>query len=165
MNWFSYVALLATLLPGLIDCQSAAVAIEGYQTASSHRLVNAVVHPVAAAEDNETGGEASTPLSDDDEEKLTIKTIMQQAHKSGLLKKVATGKASDAEIAKLHKFYSAMPELAPPQGEEKSWQEKTATLIKASKAAVDKDPAAGALLKSATNCAACHQVHKPNDND
>lgn len=146
MNWCFNVTLLVTLLAGLVDCRSAAFASDGLAT---------------------NGGTANraTALLSDDEEKLTISKIMKLAHKSGLLKKVATGKASDEEITELHKFYAAMPELAPPKGEKKSWQEKTTALVEASQAAVDKDPQAGAMLKAATNCAACHQVHKPNDND
>jgi len=137
MNWCFHVALTATFLCGIVCCQN----------------------PVSGFEHNVPQAPESAVLADDDE-KLTIKKIMELAHKSGLLKKVATGKASDAEITELHDFYLAMPSLKPPQGEAESWKEKTAALIEASQAAVDKDPNASALLNSATNCAACHEAHK-----
>jgi len=164
MNWCSSLVVLATLFAGPIDCQSAVLTIKIGETPGSRILPSAAVRRGDPVNSSSIAAGAIAPLSDD-EEKLTISKIMKQAHKSGLLKKVATGKASDTEIAELHKLYSTMPKLTPPKGEEKSWQEKTAALIAASKAAVDKKPKAGALLKSATNCAACHQTHKPNEND
>jgi len=148
MNSCFNLALIATLLSGLSCCLNPATGFEHTSMQISERSSAAV------DSDGPTG-----PLSDDDE-KLTIKKIMKLAHKDGLLKKVATGKATDPEIAELHKFYLAMPDLTPPKGDEKSWKDKTAALIEASQAAVDKDPKASALLKSATDCAACHKVHK-----
>jgi mono/diheme cytochrome c family protein len=99
-------------------------------------------------------------LTPEDEKPPTIKKIMQLAHKEGLLKKVATGKASDAEKQDLLKYYQAMPNQKPPRGEEKSWAEKTASLIEAAQAAVNNDADAGSKLKSASNCAECHNAHK-----
>lgn len=152
MKWFPLVAVLALFMTGLTRSQSVA---NGSEFASAHAIDSS---SKAASPD---GGSPATALSaEDEEEKLTIKKIMKLAHKSGLLKKVATGKATDPEIAELHKFYLAMPKLAPPNGEDESWKKKTAALVEASKAAIDKDPNASALLKSATDCAACHKVHK-----
>jgi cytochrome c553 len=113
-----------------------------------------------ATESNGPIFKTQTSVSSEDDEELTIKKIMKRAHKSGLLKSVATGRATDAEIAQLHHYYQAMPKLSPPNGEEKSWKKKTEALIEASRAAIDKDPNAGQMLKSATDCAACHDVHK-----
>ena len=75
MNWCFNVALTATFLCGFACCQNPATGFE---------------HTVSQAPE-------TASLADEDE-KLTIKKIMKLAHKSGLLKKVATGKASDAEI-------------------------------------------------------------------
>jgi hypothetical protein len=106
---------------------------------------------------------AATAIADDDEpkKKLTIKEIMDVAHKKGLIKKVATDKASNEEKKKLHDLYTQMAKLKPPKGDQKSWESKTKALVKAAKAAVDKDATFKAKLKAASNCANCHNVHKP----
>ncbi len=41
-----------------------------------------------------------------------------------------------------------------------SWKSKTTALIKAAQLAVDGKKGAGAALKKAANCKACHNVHK-----
>ena len=116
----------------------------------------------AAFPDGTANGKNAASLSSaaDEQEKLTIKTIMKLAHKSGLLKKVATGKSTAEETAQLLEYYTAMPDLKPPRGAEESWQEKTEALVAAAKAAADNAPNAGNLLKTSTNCAACHDIHK-----
>lgn len=91
----------------------------------------------------------------------TIKSIMKVAFKDGLARKVATGGASDAEKAELLKLSQSLAKLQPPQGEADSWKEKTTALIAAAQAAVKGDPEAPALLRTSTNCMACHAVHKP----
>ena len=105
---------------------------------------------------------ASLTFSDDDppKEKLTIKVIMKEAHKDGLIKKVATGKASEKETKRLHELYTEMAKLSPPKGDKKSWDEKTKALVDSAKAAVDKDPKFKTKLKNASNCSACHKIHK-----
>lgn len=95
------------------------------------------------------------------ETKFTIKQIMDLAHKKGLTKKVATGKATAIETKQLHTLYKAMSKLSPPQGDKKSWDAKTKALVEAAKAAVDKKVDYKTKLKTASNCAACHKIHKP----
>jgi cytochrome c553 len=152
MKWFSMVAALGIFVTGLACNLSSS---NGWELTLAHAIERS-----SDRADADASSPAAAPNAEDEEEKLTIKKIMKLAHKSGLLKKVATGKATDSEIADLHEFYLEMPKLTPPKGEEESWEKKTAALTKASKAAVDKDPNASALLKSATDCAACHKVHK-----
>ena len=96
------------------------------------------------------------------EAKPTIKEVMTAAHKKPgeLLKKVATGKATDAEKAQLVKLYQAMASQRPARGEAASWEEKTAAMVKAAQAAAENKPEAGAELTRVTNCAACHEAHK-----
>lgn len=91
---------------------------------------------------------------------LTIKDIMIEAHKKGLVKKVAIGKASDKENKRLHELYKKLQKLKPPKGDQKSWDTKTKALVDAAKAAVEKKENFKAKLKAATNCAQCHKVHK-----
>src|SRR5581483_6251475 len=86
--------------------------------------------------------------------------VMQKAMKGGLCGKVAGGKASDEEKKQLVELFTALSQNTPPKGEAASWKEKTGALVAAAKAAAAGDAKAGAALKSAANCAACHKAHK-----
>ena len=104
---------------------------------------------------------------DDPKPELTIKDIMVKAHKPAeptesiyLLKKVATGKATQEEATQLHAYYVKMAALTPTKGEQASWTEKTTALVAAAKAAVDKEEGFKAKLLKASDCAACHKAHK-----
>ncbi len=112
---------------------------------------------------------ASPSIADDDPPKkeLTIKDIMVKAHKPAkptestyLLKKVATGKATQEEATQLHAYYEKLATLTPPKGEQASWAAKTTGLVAAAKAAVDKEEGFKAKLRTASDCAACHEAHK-----
>ena len=87
---------------------------------------------------------------------------MQAAHKKPkeLLKKVATGAATDAEKAELVKLYQALAALRPPRGDAASWEEKTKALLAAARAAAEGKPEAAGELNRVANCAACHDAHK-----
>lgn len=91
---------------------------------------------------------------DDAKPKYTIKQVMKEAHKDGLLKKVLGGDASDAEKEKLCELYVALAANKCPKGDAADWKEKTETIVKACKAGDN------AALKTATNCGACHKEHK-----
>ncbi|MEO1529650.1 MAG: hypothetical protein AAFX06_29875 [Planctomycetota bacterium] len=97
---------------------------------------------------------------DDKKPKYSTKQIMKEAFKGPLVKKVSSGKASDEEKKKLHEMLVALAKNKPKKGEEDSWKELTAALVKAGKAAVDGQADAGAMLKKAANCKACHSKHK-----
>lgn len=97
---------------------------------------------------------------DDDAPKYKIKDVMKKAMKGPLLKKVAGGDASDAEKKQLHEMLVALGKNSPPKGDEDSWKKLTGALAKAGKAAVDGEEDAGAALKKAANCKACHSKHK-----
>lgn len=101
-------------------------------------------------------------FSQEQEELPSIKQIMKEAHKKPkqLLKKVATGKASDAEKAELVKLYVAMAAQQPPKGDKASWDEKNTLLVAAAKAAQKGEPDADKQLTKAANCASCHKAHK-----
>jgi mono/diheme cytochrome c family protein len=96
------------------------------------------------------------------EAKPAIKDIMTAAHKKPkeLLKKAATGKASDGEKAELVKLYEALAAQRPPRGEAASWAEKTKALVAAAKAVAEGKAGAGDELTRVANCAACHEAHK-----
>lgn len=94
------------------------------------------------------------------EPKYTTKQVMKTAFKGGLLKKVAGGEASDEEKKQLHEMLVALSKNTPKKGEADSWKELTSALVKAGKAAVEGDAEAGEMLKKASNCKACHDLHK-----
>ena len=109
-------------------------------------------------------GVVSMPATgaDDEAPKYKIKDVMKKAFKGPLLKKVAGGKASKDEVKELHAMLEAMAKAKPPKGEEESWKKLTGALVKASKAVSEGDDGkAGAKLKKAANCKACHSSHKP----
>ena len=92
--------------------------------------------------------------------KHTIKEVMVNAHKKGLLKKVLSGQASQEEKIVLLDHYVSLAESKPSKGSEENWHKLTdAVLLAAAKVAAGRDDGA-AQLKAATNCAACHKPHK-----
>lgn len=101
-------------------------------------------------------------IAADDEEapKITIKQVMKTAMKGGLLKKVASGDADEAEKKELHNMLVALSKNTPKKGEAESWEKFTGALVKAGKAAVDGDEGAGEMLTKAANCKGCHEAHK-----
>jgi mono/diheme cytochrome c family protein len=90
----------------------------------------------------------------------SISEIMNKGMKQGLWKRVARGEASKAESEELVTHFSALSKQKPPKGDEKSWQEKTEALVAAARAAASGQADAGAQLAAATNCGACHRLHK-----
>jgi len=93
--------------------------------------------------------------------KYSIKAVMENVHKAGLLKKVLDGEATQEEKLTLLDHYVSLTETQPPQGSPEGWREKSnAVVVAAAKVAVGRDDGTQ-LLKAATNCAACHKEHKP----
>jgi hypothetical protein len=91
----------------------------------------------------------------------SIKDVMENAHKAGLLKKVLDGQATQEDKLALLDHYVSLTESKPPQGSEEGWAAKTnAVVVAAAKVAVGRDDGTE-LLNKATNCAACHREHKP----
>ena len=93
----------------------------------------------------------------------SIEDVMKDAMKgeTSLYKKVATGKGSDADNAKLLEYVKSLPGEKPEKGDAASWKEKTEKLVKAVEDVVAKKPGATNELQTAGNCKACHSVHKP----
>ncbi len=92
----------------------------------------------------------------------SIKDVMK-AHKGddSLVAKSAAGKGSEEDHKKLLEFYEFLATQKPPMGDEASWKAKTSALIAAAKDLVEKKDGAPAELKKASDCKACHSVHKP----
>ncbi len=99
----------------------------------------------------------------------TIKEIMKIAHKDKdkeskktMVEIASEGKASEKQLKALVDYYKTMTDLKPKKGEESSWKEKSAALLKATEA-LAKEPTkkeAIADFKKANNCKACHTPHK-----
>ena len=92
--------------------------------------------------------------------KYTIKQVMQQAHRKGLLKEVLSGSADEGKKKELLAMYVALSQNKPPSGSAEDWKKRTGAIVAAAKAvAAGKDEATKRLAK-ATNCKACHDEHK-----
>jgi hypothetical protein len=91
-----------------------------------------------------------------------IEDAMKKYHKgeTSLVKKIGSGEASAAEIGDLLKAYEAMAKESPEKGTPSSWQEKTGAVITALAAMKGGNKAATGDFKKATNCKACHDVHR-----
>jgi hypothetical protein len=98
--------------------------------------------------------------AEEEKPKHTIKATMKAAHKGGLMKKVADGKATDEEEKLLIEHYEALAANKPPKGDAEAWKTKTAALIAAAKDAAAGKEGGGAALQKAANCMACHRDHK-----
>lgn len=97
--------------------------------------------------------------------KHTTKEIMKEILKGddSIGKRVAQGKASKADIDKMVEYYASLPLNDPPRGDKESWLAKTTALVKASQEVKAGKPNALEHLKEASNCKACHSVHKPEE--
>jgi hypothetical protein len=96
------------------------------------------------------------------QELKSIKDVMA-AHKGkeSMHAKIASGKGSDEDHKKLLTMYEFMATQKPPMGDEASWKAKTTEAVAAAKDVVEKKAGALDRLKKASDCKACHSVHKP----
>ena len=92
----------------------------------------------------------------------SIKEAMTSTHKGddSLVKKVQAGKGSDADHKRLLEIYEFLATQKPSKGDEASWKAKTSALVTAAKDLVDKKAGAAETFKKASDCKACHSVHK-----
>lgn len=97
-----------------------------------------------------------------EEEEITISSVMKEAMKGGLNKKVIEGEASTEEKDRLLALFQGLAANEPPEGDEESWKEKTKALVEGAEAAVKGEAEAPALLKGAASCKACHDAHRPS---
>lgn len=77
------------------------------------------------------------------------------------IKKAVKGELSKEEITKLATDLKAMIAEKPPIGEAASWKEKSEALFGAVEKLEKGGADAGAGVKAAANCKACHEAHKP----
>ena len=95
------------------------------------------------------------------QEAKTIKDVMA-AHKGkeSFHAKIVGGMGTDEDHKKLLGLYEVLATQKPAKGDEASWKEKTSAMVAAAKDVVEKKAGALDTLKKATNCKACHDVHK-----
>ncbi|WP_372721518.1 hypothetical protein [Novipirellula sp.] len=125
-----------------------------YQIACSVLLGASVCLPMVSS--NAAFGEEEAA------KKPSIKAVMKSCFKGPLLKKVASGTATDEEKKELHTMLVAMSKAKPPRGSEESWKKLNKPLVEASQKVIEGDAQAPAMLKNAANCKACHSEHKPS---
>jgi hypothetical protein len=94
------------------------------------------------------------------------KEFMAKYHKAPkgtdpVAKRATMGKATMEELKALAAGYHAMAKTKPPEGEIASWKEKTTKAAAAADALVKGEPDAAERYKQAVNCKACHDAHKP----
>jgi cytochrome c553 len=89
----------------------------------------------------------------------TTKEVMK-AVKGGLLKHVLEQTATVEQQHILLEYVKSLPDNKPPKGDAASWKMKTRELIKATNAVVKGRSGAIERLTKASNCKACHGVHK-----
>jgi hypothetical protein len=96
-----------------------------------------------------------------DDPKYTIKEVMQEAHKKGLLTKVYKGDASDAEAKRLLELYTELAKQKPPAGDADAFKATTKKMVEGAKLIVDGKKDDGiALLKKTVQCMKCHMNFK-----
>jgi hypothetical protein len=93
----------------------------------------------------------------DEKPKYTVKEVMKEAHKSGLLKKIQAGTAEKADREKLAELYKALALAEPAKGDKEIWKKTTATMLKVATDAIA-DADAGKKVK--VDCGACHKMFK-----
>jgi hypothetical protein len=97
----------------------------------------------------------------EDSPKYTIKEVMKKVHsRNGLLNKIKSGRASDAEKAQLVEYYEAMVLNKPEKGDPASYKKLADALVVAAKSLQKGDKDAMAKLNRAANCMTCHNAHK-----
>ena len=82
-------------------------------------------------------GSKAREAANADEPKHKIKDVMKKCMAGGLCKKVASGKASEAEQKELLVMFQSLAANKPPRGDEASWNEKTKSLVDGAQAVVD----------------------------
>jgi hypothetical protein len=93
--------------------------------------------------------------------KYTIKEVMGEAHKKGLLKKVYSGDASEKDAKRLLELYTELAKQKPPKGDADAFKATTKKMVEGAKLIVDGKKDEGiALLKKTVQCMECHQNFK-----
>ncbi len=92
----------------------------------------------------------------------SIKAQMEKFHKGTdtPLTRALAKKSNPDELKALFTSYQSIATLKPKKGDEASWKAKTAALVAAADLVVKNDAKGIDALKAASDCKACHSVHK-----
>jgi hypothetical protein len=95
------------------------------------------------------------------EGKRSIKSIMETTHKgkTASVQTIIHGEADEKLLKEFLEYYKFMATQKPSVGDEESWKKKTAALVDATQALIDKKDKALEDFKAAVECKACHDVH------
>ena len=99
---------------------------------------------------------------DKSEPEHTVKEVMKQAHKGGLLKTVLGDNSTADDQKKLLNLYISLWENKPPKGDVNGWKQRTGDVVAAAAKVVVGREGAKAELRMTTKCAGCHGPHKPS---
>ncbi|HVS37747.1 MAG TPA: hypothetical protein VMS17_19450 [Gemmataceae bacterium] len=77
-----------------------------------------------------------------------------------LIQRVAAGDANEIEKQRLLKVLTGLANTQPERGSLESWKAKTSALLAAAQDVVDGKEGAAQRLREASNCRACHTVHR-----
>jgi hypothetical protein len=97
--------------------------------------------------------------------KYSIKEVMEEAHKEGLLKKVASGKGDKEDKDKLLELYTALSQNKPPKGDADDWKDRTAKMVAAARDVSKGEEGAEKKLAKTVNCMGCHSLHRPKKDE
>jgi hypothetical protein len=95
-----------------------------------------------------------------------IKDIMLGSHKEkgALVFRVRDAESTDDDNKKLLGEYKSLADLKPPLGDVGAWKKRVGNAVAALQELVDKKPGAVERVRSATDCAACHNAHRVGGN-
>ena len=97
--------------------------------------------------------------------KYTVEEIMKAVFKGddSIAKKVAQGKGTKEDLAKLAEYVESLPANDAPQGDPAGWKKKTTAVLDAVSALREEKPGALTQFKLATDCKSCHSVYRPTE--
>ena len=95
-----------------------------------------------------------------------IKDMMLRTHKEkgALVFRVRDAESTEEDNKQLLAEYKSLSDLKPPVGDVAAWKKRTANAIAAIQELVDKKSGAVERVRSATDCAACHNAHRVGGN-
>lgn len=98
--------------------------------------------------------------------KAPIKDMMLRTHKEkgALVFLVRDAESTEADNKKLLDEYKALENMKPPVGDAGAWKKRIGNVIAMLQELVDKKGGAVERVRSATDCAACHNAHRVGGN-
>jgi hypothetical protein len=103
------------------------------------------------------------PSRGDDDSRMVVIAAMRRVFTGQdppLVVKAAAGDANEIEKQRLLKVLTGMANTQPEHGSAESWKAKTTALVAAAQDLIDGKDGAGGRLRAASNCRACHAIHR-----